>query len=254
MLGVIGTGKRTGKTAVAGHLATLLRERGVRAGGRLDGAGRAGRAAARAGRRAARRRAPARDLERRGARGLRLSGGRGARRRRDASAAGAAAEGPAGEVFDSNVVDGVRLALSLDPDAIVLEGSGASLPPVAAHRTVCVTRRRAQDALSGLGPLRLMRSDLAVPARRDAIDGALPTARAWCPLSAAARPRAGGARAAGCACGRLHHRSARGRGPRSGRRSSARASKSRCCRRISRAARRSSMTWSRRRRRAAICS
>src|SRR2546427_823318 len=33
-------------------------------------------------------------------------------------------EGPAGEVFDSNLAEGVRLALTLDPAAVVLEGSG----------------------------------------------------------------------------------------------------------------------------------
>jgi predicted GTPase len=55
----------------------------------------------------------------------------------------------------------VRLALSLDPGAIILEGSGASLPPVAADRTVCVTRGGG-EAVSGLGPLRLLRSDLVI--------------------------------------------------------------------------------------------
>jgi cyclic 2,3-diphosphoglycerate synthase len=160
MLAVIGTGKRTGKTAVAGHLTSLLRERGVepvvvsmgrggpsepqlvRAGERLDAA---------------------RLLE------ISRTGAHAASDYlEDAALTGAATvgtrrcgEGPAGEVFDSNVADGVRLALSLDPGAIVLEGSGASLPPVAAHRTVCVTRG-GQDALSGLGSLRLMRSDLAI--------------------------------------------------------------------------------------------
>jgi cyclic 2,3-diphosphoglycerate synthase len=44
---------------------------------------------------------------------------------------------------------------------IVLEGSGASLPPVAADRTVCITRGES-EAFAGLGPLRLMRADLVV--------------------------------------------------------------------------------------------
>ena len=55
----------------------------------------------------------------------------------------------------------MRLAVSLDPGAIVLEGSGASLPPVAAHRTVCVSRG-GEEASAGLGRLRLLRSDLVV--------------------------------------------------------------------------------------------
>jgi cyclic 2,3-diphosphoglycerate synthase len=160
ILSVIGTGKRTGKTAVAGHLATLLRARGaepvvvsmgrggppepqlVRAGERLDAE---------------------RLLE------IARSGAHAASDYlEDAALTGAAtigtrrcAEGPAGEVFDSNVADGVRLALSLEPDVVVLEGSGASLPPVASDRTVCVTRG-GEEAVAGLGPLRLMRSDLVI--------------------------------------------------------------------------------------------
>jgi cyclic 2,3-diphosphoglycerate synthetase len=160
ILGVTGTGKRTGKTAVAGHLAALLRERGVepvvvsmgrggppepqlvRAGERLDAE-------------------RLLEIARRGAHAA-------SDYLEDAALTGAAtvgtrrcAEGPAGEVFDSNVADGVRLALSLDPDVVVLEGSGASLPPVAADRTVCVTRG-GQDAVAGLGALRLARSDLVI--------------------------------------------------------------------------------------------
>jgi cyclic 2,3-diphosphoglycerate synthetase len=160
IVAVIGTGKRTGKTAVSGHLASLLLARGVDpvvvsmgrggprepqlvpAGERLDAARLL--EIARAGAHAA-----SDYLE-------------------DAALTGAAtvgtrrcAEGPAGEVFESNVAEGVRLALSLAPGAVILEGSGASLPPVAADRTICVTRGE-PAALSGLGPLRLMGSDLVI--------------------------------------------------------------------------------------------
>ena len=88
-------------------------------------------------------------------------------------------EGPAGEPFESNVVEGVRLALQQEPGVVVVEGSGAALPPVAADRTVCATSaaRAEADALSYLGPLRLMRSQLVVvfgaselePAEREAL-------------------------------------------------------------------------------------
>jgi cyclic 2,3-diphosphoglycerate synthetase len=160
IVSVIGTGKRTGKTAVAGHLAMLLRERGVEpvvvsmgrggppepqlvgAGERLD-------------------RARLLEIARGGAHAA-------SDYLEDAVLTGAATvgtrrcgEGPAGEVFESNVADGVRLALTLDPGAVVLEGSGASIPPVAADRTVCVTRG-GPEARSGLGPLRLMRADLVI--------------------------------------------------------------------------------------------
>jgi cyclic 2,3-diphosphoglycerate synthase len=47
---------------------------------------------------------------------------------------------------------------------VVVEGSGAALPPVAVDRTMCVTSaaRAAADALSHLGPVRLLRSQLLV--------------------------------------------------------------------------------------------
>jgi cyclic 2,3-diphosphoglycerate synthetase len=71
-------------------------------------------------------------------------------------------EGPAGETFESNVIDGVALALGEDPGVVLVEGSGAALPPVAADRTVCATSvaRAPLDALAYLGPLRLLRSEL----------------------------------------------------------------------------------------------
>jgi cyclic 2,3-diphosphoglycerate synthetase len=71
-------------------------------------------------------------------------------------------EGPAGETHDSTVLDAARLAVALDPDVLLLEGSGAALPGVEAHRTVCVTSavRARREALSYLGPYRLLRSDL----------------------------------------------------------------------------------------------
>jgi cyclic 2,3-diphosphoglycerate synthase len=160
ILAVTGTGKRTGKTALGGHLAALLRARDAapvvvsmgRGGPRepqLAGSGERLTVErlleiARAGAHAA-----SDYLEDATLTGVPAVGTR------------RCAEGPAGEVYDSNVADGVRLALTLDPDVIVLEGSGASLPPVAADRTVCITRGES-EAFAGLGPLRLMRADLVV--------------------------------------------------------------------------------------------
>ena len=48
--------------------------------------------------------------------------------------------------------EGAALAASLDPDAILFEGSGACIPPVEVDRTVCVVGQGA-DALHGLGEL-----------------------------------------------------------------------------------------------------
>jgi cyclic 2,3-diphosphoglycerate synthase len=160
IVAVVGTGKRTGKTAVACHLASLLRERGVELV--VVSMGRGG--------------PPEPQLVRAGepldtARLLEIARG-GAHAAsdylEDAALTGVATvgtrrcgEGPAGEVYDSNVSEGVRLALSLEPGAVILEGSGASLPPVAADRTVCVTRGTREE-LSGLGRLRLARSELVI--------------------------------------------------------------------------------------------
>jgi cyclic 2,3-diphosphoglycerate synthetase len=171
-IAVIGTGKRTGKTALAGHLASLLRAGGaepvvvamgrggppqpqlVRAGERPDAAA---------------------LLE------IARGGGHAASDYlEDAVVAGVSCvgcrrcgEGPAGEVFDSNVVEGARLALSLDPDVLLLEGSGAALPPVEADATVCVTsaQRAEREALWYLGPYRLLCSDLLVVMGAEAVGG-----------------------------------------------------------------------------------
>jgi cyclic 2,3-diphosphoglycerate synthetase len=163
VVAVIGTGKRTGKTALGTHLASLLRDSGAEPV--VVSMGRGGppdpvivRAAERP------------DVER--LLEIARSGGHAASDYlEDAVLAGTTTvgcrrcgEGPAGETFESNVLEGVRIALREQPDVVVLEGSGAALPPVRAHATVCVTSaaRAGAQALSHLGPLRLLRSDLLV--------------------------------------------------------------------------------------------
>jgi cyclic 2,3-diphosphoglycerate synthetase len=156
-LAVIGTRKRTGKTAVAGHWATLLRDRGVRPV--IVSMGRGGPAEpvpasaditladlvaiARDGRHAASDYLEDAVLAGVPTVGCRRVGG-----------------GLAGEPFESNVADGARLAAQLDPDAIIFEGSGSCIPPVEVDRTVCVVGAGAD--LSGLGSYPLLRSDLAL--------------------------------------------------------------------------------------------
>jgi len=163
VIAVIGTGKRTGKTALGTHLAALLREAGhdpvvvsMGRGGPPEPV-------------------VVRATERPGLQQLleiARSGGHAASDYlEDAVLAGVTTigcrrcgEGPAGETFTTNAIEGLRVALAEHPRIVVLEGSGAALPPVAAHATVCVTSAalaRAQ-ALSHLGPVRLLRSDLLV--------------------------------------------------------------------------------------------
>ena len=157
-LAVIGTGKRTGKTAVAGHWASLLAAAGrtpvIVSMGR-GGPGEPQLAAAdtaldelleisREGRHAASDYLEDAVLARVPAVGTRRVGG-----------------GLDGEPFASNVAEGAALAASLRPGAIIFEGSGSCIPPVRVDRTVCIVGDRA-GALAYLGPYRLLRSDLAL--------------------------------------------------------------------------------------------
>jgi cyclic 2,3-diphosphoglycerate synthetase len=155
-LAVIGTAKRTGKTAVAGHWAALLR------GAELDPAmvcmGRGGPGQPRV--------AEA---------GTALDellaivdgGGHGASDYlEDAVLAGVRAigcrrvgGGPAGAPAESNVLAGAQLAASLAPGAIVLEGSGACIPPVAVDATVCVAGAGTDEPFA---EVRLLRADLVL--------------------------------------------------------------------------------------------
>jgi cyclic 2,3-diphosphoglycerate synthetase len=163
ILAVIGTGKRTGKTALGTHFAMLLRDAGRNPV--VVSMGRGG--------------PPEPDLLRaddlpdleRLIEIVRGGGHAASDYQEDALLAQVTTvgcrrcgEGPAGEPFESNVAEGVAVALRQGPGVVVVEGSGAALPPVAADRTVCATSvpRVAADALSYLGPLRLLRSQLLV--------------------------------------------------------------------------------------------
>jgi cyclic 2,3-diphosphoglycerate synthetase len=162
-LAIVGTAKRIGKTAVSGHAARLLaadRRVVVVAMGRggpaqpevVDGA------AARVG---------VADLLARSRAGAHAASDY----LEDAALAGVATVGArrcgsglAGTPYLSNVVEAVAAARALDPDLVLLEGSGAALPPVAADRTVLVTSaaRPAESLVTGMGPYRILVSDMLV--------------------------------------------------------------------------------------------
>jgi cyclic 2,3-diphosphoglycerate synthase len=157
-LAVIGTGKRTGKTAVAGHWAKLLDDHGARPV--IVSMGRGGPPRPQL--------APAgttlRDLLAIAAEGRHAASDY----LEDAALTGVAAVGCrriggglAGVPYESNVAEGAALAAAQSPGAILFEGSGSCLPPVEVDRTVCVVGD-ARGALGELGPYRLMRADLAL--------------------------------------------------------------------------------------------
>jgi len=153
-LAVIATGKRTGKTAVAGHWADLLRDRDPV----IVCMGRGGPAEPRL--------APADTgldelLE------IVQDGGHGASDYlEDAVLAGVrtvgcrrVGGGLAGEPAESNVPAGAALAASLHPGAIIFEGSGSCVPPVEVDRTVCILGVGEPEPFAGY---RLLRADLVL--------------------------------------------------------------------------------------------
>ncbi|HYN90897.1 MAG TPA: hypothetical protein VER75_03170 [Thermoleophilaceae bacterium] len=168
-LAVIGTGKRTGKTAVAGHWAGLLSEQGVDPV--IVCMGRGGPAEPRVAE-------PGLGLDDLIA--IAEAGGHaGSDYLEDAVIAGVRTVGCrrvgggfAGQPAHSNVPAGAALAASLGPDAIVFEGSGACIPPVQVDRTVCVLGAGRPEPFA---EYRLARADLVLAAEgSDPPPGALP--------------------------------------------------------------------------------
>jgi cyclic 2,3-diphosphoglycerate synthetase len=159
-LAVIGTGKRVGKTAVSGHVARLLarsREVVVVAMGRGGPAEPVVASASptladllalsRSGAHAASDYLEDAALARVVTVGARRCGG-----------------GLAGQPFASNVEEAAQVAAGLEPDLVLLEGSGAAVPPVEAGRRILVAGAHQEpDSVTGyLGAYRLLLSDLVV--------------------------------------------------------------------------------------------
>jgi cyclic 2,3-diphosphoglycerate synthetase len=159
-LGIIGSGKRVGKTAVAGHVARLLsrsREVVVVAMGRggppepvvteADPTIEDLLALSRSGTHAASDYLEDAALARVVTVGARRCGG-----------------GLAGAPFVSNVKAAARVAASLEPDLVLFEGSGAAIPPVQTGRRILVAGAGQDPELvvGYLGAYRLLLSDLVV--------------------------------------------------------------------------------------------
>ena len=156
-LAVIGTGKRVGKTAVSGHVARLLaRDREVVVVAMGRGGPETPEVAdvrptadsllelSRSGRHAA-----SDYLEIAAIAGVVTVGCR------------RAGGGLAGQVFESNVLEGARIAAELRPDLVIFDGSGAAIPPVEVDRRILVARTD-RDATAYLNPYRVLVSDLVV--------------------------------------------------------------------------------------------
>lgn len=167
-IGVIGAGKRVGKTALAAHVATLAaRDRDVV----VVAMGRGGPrepelverppsveelvALSRSGRHAA-----SDHLELAVMTGLPTIGCR------------RAGGGLAGQVFVSNLLEGARLAAEREPDLIVFDSSGTAVPPVAVDHRVLVVGA-AHDLDTYFGTYRRLISDVVVSVGCE-LPGAIP--------------------------------------------------------------------------------
>jgi len=161
---VIGTGKRTGKTAVSASLARLLAARGTAPV--VVSMGRGGPPEPEVVDPAAF------DLSPAGLLALARSGRHAASDHlEDALVAGVTTVGTrrcggglAGAAFDSTFAAGVAVANDRPEPLLILEGSGSAIPPVAADATICVVPATADPELvSGyLGRYRVLLSDLIV--------------------------------------------------------------------------------------------
>ena len=78
--------------------------------------------------------------------------------------------GLAGAVASSNVVEGVEVALGLEPDLVLLDGSGAALPPVdAGRRLLVVSAEQPLDVAAGyLNTYRARIADLVLVSMAEA--------------------------------------------------------------------------------------
>ena len=153
-LAVIGTGKRVGKTAVAGHLARLLaRDRDVV----VVAMGRGGPPEPELVEARPTLERPARALAFGPPRGVRLPRDRGARGRAD-DRLPPLRRRARGRTVVSNVLAGAALAAEREPDVVVFDGSGAAIPPVAADARVLVDELVAADRRGYGLPQRVPRS------------------------------------------------------------------------------------------------
>lgn len=161
-MAVIGTGKRVGKTAVAGYLARLLDGAGFAPGVVSMGRGGPERPEVVEGHRMEVGGSFLLDALRRGAHAASDYYETAALSRVVTVGCRRCGGGLAGEPFVSNVLEGAELANSLDTRITVFDGSGAVVPPVEVGRRVLVAGAHQEtEYIAGyLGAYRLFISDL----------------------------------------------------------------------------------------------
>jgi cyclic 2,3-diphosphoglycerate synthase len=163
-LAVIGTGKRVGKTAVSGYLARLLAREGFDPGVVSMGRGGPPHPEVIEGRKMEVGSAYLLEALERGSHAASDYYETAALSRVTTVGCRRCGGGLAGEPFVSNVLEGARIANSLDTGVTVFDGSGAAVPPVEVERRVLVAgaHQDPEYIIGFLGPYRLMISDLLV--------------------------------------------------------------------------------------------
>lgn len=163
-LGLIGTGKRVGKTAVSGYVARTLTAAGRDICVLAMGRGGPGEPELIHGERVRLTTPDLLDLARQGKHASSDNYEDAVMSRVTTVGCRRCGGGMAGETFFSNVPEGARLADTLGKELIVLEGSGAAIPPVHADANVLVIGAgRGITYVEGyFGPYRLGLADLVV--------------------------------------------------------------------------------------------
>jgi len=163
-LSIVGTGKRVGKTAVSAHVARLLAERGTMPVVLAMGRGGPAEPELLRGDQIALTTADLLEFARRGAHAASDNYEDAAVSRVATVGCRRCGGGMAGSTFFSNVAEGAALADTVGADIVLLEGSGAAVPPVAADASLLVigAARGAGYVTDYFGPLRLASADAVV--------------------------------------------------------------------------------------------
>ncbi len=163
-IAVIGTGKRTGKTAVSGHLARALVAAGMSPIVVAMGRGGPAEPAVLRGDQIELDAASLLELSDSGAHAASDYVEDALLSRVKTVGCWRCGGGPAGAVEHTNLAAGIEAANALEGDIIILEGSGASIPPAFADSTLLISPATIseENLLGYLGMYRLLLADLAV--------------------------------------------------------------------------------------------
>lgn len=163
-LSVVGTGKRIGKTAVSAHVARTLKAAGRDVVVLAMGRGGPGEPELIHGEQVELTTADLLALARRGVHASSDNYEDAVMSRVTTVGCRRCGGGMAGETFFSNVPEGARLADTLGKELVLLEGSGAAMPPVHADASILVVPagRGVGPVRDYFGPYRLSRADLVV--------------------------------------------------------------------------------------------